>query len=177
MSDNNDFIYNLIFFGFGEETGWKGFALPRLQSKFNALVSSIIFTVPWAMWHWPLFLYRPGYTTMDAADITGWFFSLLTGSVLLTWLFNSTRGSILICAIFHATIDIAFVSDVVDKSIVNYLGLLITIWGIIIVIIFGYKNLSRKERVIKRVNFCNMTNILLGINLNQVFGEAGYLDL
>ena len=49
------FIYNLIFFGFGEEVGWRGFALPRFQEKFNALNSSIILTVFWAIWHWPLF--------------------------------------------------------------------------------------------------------------------------
>jgi uncharacterized protein len=143
------FIYNLIFFGFGEEAGWKGFALPRLQQKFNALISSLIFAFFWALWHWPLFLFRPGYVSMDMAGIGGWLFSLITGSVLLTWLFNSSRGSILICAVFHAAIDIVFVSDHPDKSVINYLGILITTWGILAVVIFGYKNLSKKERIKK----------------------------
>lgn len=141
------FIYNLIFFGFGEEVGWRGFALPRFQGKFNALTSSVILTVFWALWHLPLFLYRPGYTTMDLAGIFGWTFSLLTGSVLLTWLYNSSRASILICAVFHSTIDIAFTADFADKNIMNYMGFLITVWGILTIIIFKPKNLATNERM------------------------------
>ncbi|MEP7265026.1 MAG: type II CAAX endopeptidase family protein [Bacteroidota bacterium] len=141
------FIYNLLFFGFGEEVGWRGFVLPRLQNKMNALTASVVLTLFWALWHLPLFFYRPGYTTMDVAGIRGWVFSLLTGSILLTWLFNSTRGSILICAIFHSTIDIAFTSDLADKNIVNYMGFLITVWGIITILIFKPKNLATIERI------------------------------
>lgn len=140
------FIYNLIFFGFGEEVGWRGFALPKFQEKFNALTSSIVLTVFWAIWHWPLFFYRPGYTSMDFTGIIGWTFSLLTGSILLTWFYNSSRKSILICAIFHSTIDIAFTADLADKNIVNYMGFLITIWGILTIIIFKPTNLSASAR-------------------------------
>lgn len=140
------FIYNLVFFGFGEEVGWRGFALPRFQNKFNALTSSIILTVFWALWHWPLFFYRPGYTYMDIAGILGWVFSLLTGSILLTWLFNSSKGSIFICAVFHSTIDIAFTADLADESIINYMGFLITIWGVLTILVFKPKNLARVER-------------------------------
>ena len=136
------FLYNLFFFGFGEEVGWRGFALPRLQNKMNALTSSIILTLFWALWHLPLFFYRPGYTTMDMAGIFGWFFSLLTGSILLTWLYNSSGGSILMCAVFHSTIDIAFTANFTDKNIVNYMGFLITVWGILTIIIFKPRNLS-----------------------------------
>lgn len=140
------FIYNLIFFGLGEEVGWRGFALPRFQRTYSALTSSIILTIFWAIWHWPLFLYRPGYTSMDFAGIFGWTFSLLTGSVLLTWLYNSSRASILICAIFHSTIDIAFTADLADKHIVNYMGFLITVWGILTILFFKPKNLATTER-------------------------------
>lgn len=136
------FFYNLIFFGFGEEVGWRGFALPRFQNKFSALTSSVLLTFFWAFWHWPLFFYRPGYTTMEWTGILGWLFSLLTGSILLTWLYNSSRASILICAVFHSTIDIAFTADFTDKNIMNYMGFLITVWGILTIVIFKPKNLA-----------------------------------
>lgn len=125
------FVYNLLFFGFGEEMGWRGFALPEFQKKLTPLKASLVLTIFWAIWHWPLFLYRPGYTTMGIGGIMGWVFSLLTGSMLLTWLYNSARSSILICAVFHATVDMAFTADFADKQVVNYLGFLITIWGVI----------------------------------------------
>lgn len=140
------FIYNLAFFGFGEEVGWRGFALPRLQSKTNALVASVVLTLFWALWHLPLFLYRPGYLNMGVAEILGWVLSLLTGSILLTWLYNASKGSILICAIFHSTVDIAFTSAIAGKNVINYMGFLITVWGILTIIVFKPKNLSFNNR-------------------------------
>jgi len=141
------FMYNLIFFGFGEEVGWKGILLPQLQKRWNALQASIIFSFFWALWHLPLFFYRPCYVSMDVAGIAGWFFSLLTGSILMTWLFNSSKGSILVCAVFHAAIDIAFVSDFANENIVGYLGAIITSWGIVTIFIFKPKHLSPSMKV------------------------------
>lgn len=141
------FIYNLFFFGYGEELGWRGFALPVLQSRWSALWSSIVLTFFWALWHWPLFLYRPGYLQMDAMGAIGWLMSLLTGSVLLTWLFNSSGGSLLVCAIFHSTIDLAFMSDKVDPEVIGLTGILIVIWGILTVVICKPRHLSHLPRI------------------------------
>lgn len=124
------FVYNLIFFGFGEEFGWRGFALPRFQARLHPITAAGLLTCFWALWHLPLFLYRPGYTGMDVYGAMGWGISLLTGSILLTWLYNSSKGSVLICAVFHSTIDIIFTADIADKNINGYMGALITLWGI-----------------------------------------------
>lgn len=141
------FLFNLVFFGYGEEVGWRGFALPRLQQQMSALSASLLLAVLWSLWHWPLFLYRAGYTGMDMAGVSGWLFSMLTGSVLLTWLYNSSGGSLLVCAIFHCTIDMVFTADVADKNIVNLLGFLVTVWGIATVIFFGPKRLVRQKTI------------------------------
>ena len=140
-------LYSALFFGFGEEVGWRGFALPRLQQRMNALWASVLLTVFWALWHWPLFLYRPGYVGMDAEGIAGWFFSLLTGSVLLTCLFNSSRGSILVVAIFHATVDVAFTCEAATPAVVGVLGALITVWGIVTVVVMKPGDLARVGRM------------------------------
>ena len=142
------FIYNLAFFGLGEEIGWRGYALPRLQVKMNALTAAILLTIFWALWHVPLFLYRPGYMSMGIAGMVGWVLSLATGSILLSWLYNATKAGILTCAIFHSTIDVAFTADFADTSVVGNMGMLITVWGILTIAILRPKNLSKSGKVL-----------------------------
>ena len=126
--------YNVVSFGYGEEVGWRGFALPRLQARHSAFVASLLLTLGWALWHAPLFLYRPGYTSMNAAGVAGWLFSLVTGAVLLTWLYNGSKGSLLVVALFHAGVDVAFTSVLSSPLVVNIAGTLITVCGVIVLV-------------------------------------------
>ncbi|WP_249066752.1 CPBP family intramembrane glutamic endopeptidase [Halalkalibaculum roseum] len=142
------FLYNIFTFGYGEETGWRGFALPRLQQYYSAFTSTLMLTFFWALWHLPLFFYRPGYTDMNPAEIAGWFFSLLTGALLLTWLYNSSKGSVLVVTVFHASVNVIFTSDVQSDLVINSLGILITVWGIGVLLIAGPKYLSKKGKMI-----------------------------
>ena len=146
--------YNIVSFGFGEEVGWRGFALPRLQTRYPALVATLVLSVGWAVWHIPLFLYRPGYTGMGVAGIAGWLFSLVTGAVLLTWMYNSSRGSLLVVAIFHATVDVAFTSTVASPMVVNVLGAFITVWGVAVVLVAGPRFLSRGATAVQPNDAC-----------------------
>jgi|GEM_PF-205672 len=86
---------------------------------------------------------------MDAVGIAGWFFSLVTGSVLLTWLYNESRGSILVVALFHAAVAVAFTSDISSQYVVNAAGGLITFWGIVVLVATGPGYLSRRGKVVR----------------------------
>lgn len=44
-------LYGLLFVPLFEELGWRGYALPRLLNRYNALESSVILGVIWAVWH------------------------------------------------------------------------------------------------------------------------------
>ncbi len=140
-------LASILCYGWGEETGWRGFALPHLQTHQSALTATIVLSFGWALWHLPLFGFIPGFAQMGVAGVFGWYFSLLTGAMILTWLTNSTRGSIPIAAIFHGTMDIVFVSPA-SPSITNVLGALITVWGIGVLVIAKPKYLSAKGKVV-----------------------------
>ena len=139
-------VANIVFYGFGEEVGWRGFALPRLQTgRRSALVAALILSLFWAAWHIPLFTFVMGFKGMGLAVVPGWFFSILTGSVLLAWLYNSTGGSVLIVAIFHGTLDIT-ISSPAGPELANVMGALVTVWGLAVLAWGGPKDLSRRRR-------------------------------
>ncbi len=87
----------IFTFGFGEETGWRGFALPVLQNKQSAFSATMILAGLWALWHLPQFFYvfELSITTV------GWLVGLFAGAVFLTWFYNSSGGSVLMVAIWH----------------------------------------------------------------------------
>ena len=80
-----------IFFAFsvvpgsalGEEIGWPGYVLPRLQSRMSALSASLLIAPIWALWHLPLWLTgEPGRTP---TLYTGFLVSAFALSIISTW--------------------------------------------------------------------------------------------
>ena len=130
-------VSNVLFYGFGEEVGWRGYLIPRLQTRWSALGAALLFTPFWAMWHLPLFWAAPGLSQMDTSGIAGWVMSLALGSVLLSWLFNAT-GSVVPAAIFHGTMDIAFTSPG-PAILQTILGVEITVLAIGVIVLVGLR--------------------------------------
>jgi CAAX protease family protein len=97
-----------------EETAWRGFALPRLQTRFNPLTASLILGVLWALWHLPLFFIADSFQAQ--IPFIGFFLSTVATSVVIGWLFNRARGSVLIAALFHATTDVSIAFSAVMSS-------------------------------------------------------------
>jgi membrane protease YdiL (CAAX protease family) len=101
-------ITSVIFYGFGEQIGWRGYALPKLIERgYNNITASIILSIFWAFWHAPLFFYSfSSYNKMAIPMVAGWYISLLLSSFLLTWIYNKSGKSVLAVAIFHGMIDV-----------------------------------------------------------------------
>ena len=97
----------LVTFGFGEEIGWRGFALPRLQKRMSVSKATLILALVWILWHVPAFFYLDTIKNLGGLIIIpGFLVGVLFGAVLLTWLYNGTGGSILMVAIWHALFDL-----------------------------------------------------------------------
>jgi uncharacterized protein len=86
----------------GEEIGWRGYALPKLQDRHGALVASVIIGVVWAFWHVPKFL-----TEGSAQDYSFWLYVVdtIAKAILFTWIYNSTGSSLLSVTLFHASLN------------------------------------------------------------------------
>ena len=101
------FFVLTILAGVGEEFGWRGFLLPRLQARHNALVSAFIVGVVWSVWHIPMFLikgtmqYQLQLQRGLILAILGYAVWLIAHSIQFTWLFNNTKGSVLMAAVLH----------------------------------------------------------------------------
>jgi len=129
----------------GEEIGWRGYVLPRLQARHNALVASLILGVIWAIWHYPKFM-APG----NDSSFGLFFVKIMAEAVLFTWIYNNTRGSLLMTTLFHAASNTAGVflpiANTVVGSNVSALALqagLDVLAAIVVVAVCGPANLAR----------------------------------
>ena len=101
-----------IFFGggpLGEEPGWRGFALPRMQSRYGALWGTLLLGILWTFWHLPDFFTSaqkggPGtglYPFYYGLPV--FFLEVMALAIIFTWVFNHTEGSIFIAILLHTS--------------------------------------------------------------------------
>jgi membrane protease YdiL (CAAX protease family) len=138
----------VLFLGgpLGEELGWRGFLLPRLQAQRTAFVASLMVGLIWGLWHIPLY-FVPGTGQsetvsggMSPAFAIGAFVVWTIGlSILFTWLFNETRGSLIVVILFHTSINLgAFVPAAVGSTgAASFLYAIIT-WIVALSIVARY---------------------------------------
>ena len=111
----------LMFITSGEEIGWRGFALPRLERVFgHPFLTGVIVGVVWGLWHAPMYLI-PGQSSFPFYLFMPFIVGL---SVLYSVLFQNTNGSLLLAVILHASTDITPRIMQIDKFTV-------TTWAII----------------------------------------------
>jgi len=97
----------LVFPGiitWGEEPGWRGFALPRLQQRYGPLLGSLILGFLHGVWHLPAYFtiqLGPFSLLSYATNVL----NIMMVTLLWTWVFNNTKGSILLAVLNHAAFN------------------------------------------------------------------------
>lgn len=144
------YLLSALVLGFWacEEIGWRGFALPRLLDRWNALFSSIVLGTVWWFWHLPYFL----GTTGISPDFYPYLVFTVSLSILMTWVFNHTQGSIFVATFFHFWINVYGgiqsdklpLTDPGGEELVRYW--LLAGAAILVVVLYGYRSLTRDRK-------------------------------
>jgi membrane protease YdiL (CAAX protease family) len=127
-----------------EEFGWRGYVLPRLQVRWNALTSSLILGVFWALTHLPNWFMPPGDPNREDSF---WAFAIqiVLACILYTWIFNNTGGSFLPVILAHTMSNSVGALIGVPDSYLTYQNWVLLLVVIPVVIFFGPKNLVRER--------------------------------
>ena len=133
----------------GEELGWRGFALPRMQARNSALKASLIIGILWGCWHLPLWL--TGTESHPISLFGPFVVAVIASSVIYTWLYNNTGGSLLIIVLYHAasnlpiTVLISPMGSQGTQPFLIYVAFIV-VAAVAVVIATGAEHLSRTAR-------------------------------
>jgi uncharacterized protein len=151
------FLFVYVFFlsgPLGEEPGWRGFALPRLQALHGPLVGSLILGPLWALWHLPLF-FTP-WNVLTTFNLVVFVLATTCLAIIYTWVFNNTKGSILMAILLHWSFDLSagILAPLFPAPIVDEYGLLVILPGfgafaVVLVVLtrgrLGYQHYQQEE--------------------------------
>lgn len=150
------FIIMFLFGGgLGEEIGWRGYALDRIQTKLSALAASLFLGVFWIVWHLPVFF----LSGTNQSLVPFWLFTVAVVplGVMMTWVYNNTNQSIFAAAFFHTIGNLAhelfrIMPTESSPSITGFVILTVLYYlaAGVIVILFGAKTLQHKSKEISK---------------------------
>ena len=94
-----------------EELGWRGYAFDSLQSRFSYFTASLIFSILWSLWHFPLIFVKDSYQyEIFQANIwfgVNFFVSVIPMGMIISWICAKNGKSILAAIIFHLIINLS----------------------------------------------------------------------
>jgi len=119
----------------GEELGWRGFALPRLQDKMSSLMASIVLGAAWSVWHLPLWFAGVGFESMSF-----WMFTVIgvSFSIVVTWACNKSGGGLFIASLAHLFLNVSLA--LFEQELLLYYTVIIGLLAILVALKEGLTN-------------------------------------
>lgn len=111
-------LFGLLIPSIGEEPGWRGFALPRMQKQYGPIAASIILGMLHGVWHLPA-LFTPLLGPFTGMGFITFVLTAAAGTFIYTWVFNNTRGSIWIAMLLHSSSNAAssLIGQLIPKDV------------------------------------------------------------
>jgi membrane protease YdiL (CAAX protease family) len=109
--------FGIVIPSIGEEPGWRGFALPRLQGRYGPLRATLILGALHGLWHLPA-LGTLMLGPLRPAQVAPFLLTAVGATFLYTWIFNRTGGSVLLAILTHAASNAAsqWLSALIEQS-------------------------------------------------------------
>lgn len=109
------FFFIFFIAAVGEEIGWHGYVIDRMQARWNALSASILLGIVWAVWHIiPMIQMQepPVWITWQCINIA-------TTRILMVWIYNNAGKSVFVTILFHAMYNVSTLLFAYDPFIVT----------------------------------------------------------
>jgi membrane protease YdiL (CAAX protease family) len=132
------FLIWLLTGGVGEETGWRGWLMPTLATRFGFVPAALIVAFVWGLWHAPQFLFNPGFRGMGWATI-GWLLALIAGSFWLGWLARLGRWSIVPIVLWHGAFDLLTSSDLGPATLPATVSTIVLVQAVVVVTVLAVR--------------------------------------
>ena len=131
-----------LFYGVGEESGWRGYLFPEFTKEYPARISTLYVAFFWVPWHLPLFFFDPNFSTMGVFGAVGWVVSIVFGSLLLGWLTNQAKFSLWSAILWHGTFNFFTASERLNPLLPGLMSAMVIIFTLWIARKYG-ENLDR----------------------------------
>lgn len=95
-------LIGLLLPSLGEEPGWRGVALPRLQARFGPLRATLLLSALHGLWHLPAY-FTAALGPFTFEKFAAFVLTAVAATFLYTWVFNRSGGSVLLAMLLHAS--------------------------------------------------------------------------
>lgn len=122
-----------------EELGWRGYAFDSLQSRHTYFMASIIFSILWSLWHFPLIFVNHFYQYEIYHEniwyAVNFFVGIIPMGVFVSWICIKNGKSIPAAILFHFIVNICQEALTVTQTTKCIETLVITLVVAIIIVL------------------------------------------